>query len=341
MNGNIELPKIITMEEVEEKEVQWLVPPYIPKNCITIMGGDGGSGKTSVSCGIAAAISTGKKVFFDSIPENFLTCNPQKVLFLSSEDSIEYTLKTKFRKSGADLRNIISVSLQDRLFKDIKFNSPILEALIERERPALVIFDPLQSFIPSNMAMEKRNAMRDCLSCLLGLGEKYSCTFIIICHTNKRSNAWGRKRISDSADIWDIARSVLIVGQTSDGKRYISQEKNSYSEEGQTAIFSINDGVTVFEQYSDKKDRDFVQEMDFCARQAPQRTDAENFIYEFLRDGKKPTKELDEAAEAAGISNHTLRRAKEQLRNRRILGVESEGNGKNKIFYSYLIDKSS
>ncbi len=340
MNGNIELPKIITMEEVEEKEAEWLVYPYIPKNCITIMGGDGGSGKTTTWCGAAASISAGKKVFFDSIPENFLVCNPQKVLFFSSEDSMEHTLKAKLRKCGANLRNILSVSLQDKLFKDIKFNSPILEALIERERPALVIFDPLQSFIPPNIQMGQRNTMRDCLSCLLGLGEKYSCTFLVICHTNKQSGVYGRKRISDSSDIWDIARSVLIVGQTSDGKRYMSHEKSSYDEAGQTAIFTINDGIAVFEQYSDKKDRDFVQEMDFDTRQAPQRKDAEHFIYEFLRNGEKLTKELDEAAEVAGISKNTLNRAKTELRKRRLLGSKSVGYGQEKVFYSYLIDKS-
>lgn len=56
-------------------------------------------------------------------------------------------------------------------------------------------------------------------------GEKYGTTFIIIVHTNKQVGLWGRKRIADSADIWDIARSVLIAGEANDGLRYISQEK--------------------------------------------------------------------------------------------------------------------
>lgn len=133
--------------------------------------------------------------------------------------------------------------------------------------------------------------MRNCLNPLIGWGEKYGCTFLIVVHTNKRQGVFGRNRVADSADIWDISRSVLIVGQTQDGKRYLSHEKSNYGEPGATAIFDIVDGVAVFEEYSDKKDKDFVGERDFETRQAPQRADAERFIYEFLKNGKKPTAE--------------------------------------------------
>ena len=262
-------------------------------------------------------------------------------MFFSSEDSIEHTLKARLRKAGAKLSNILSVSLQDEIFSEIKFDSIILEKLIEQTRPALVIFDPIQSFIPPSVQMGQRNAMRGCLNPLIGWGEKYGCTFLIVLHTNKRQGVFGRNRVADSADIWDISRSVLIVGCTQDGKRYLSHEKSNYGEMGETAIFTIDDGVAAFDSYSDKKDKDFVQARDFDTRQAPQRQDAERFIFDFLNSGKKPTAELDEAAKAEGISNATLRRAKEQLRSRNLLGLKSEGNGKNKVFYSFLLEPSS
>ena len=306
-----------------------------------MIAGDGGSGKTTVWCGIAAGISAGKKVFFEALPDEFAASEPRKVLFFSSEDSIEHTLRARLRKAGANLSNILSVGLQDESFNDIKFDSQILENLIRQTKPALVIFDPIQSFIPPNMQMGQRNAMRNCLNPLIGLGEKYGCTFLIIVHTNKRQGVFGRNRVADSADIWDIARSVLIVGETQDGKRYVSHEKSNYGEPGETAIFSIKDGVAAFEEYSGKKDKDFVQERDFETRQAPQRADAELFIYDFLKNGKKPTRDLDDAAKAAGISNATLRRAKEQLRNKKILGLKSEGYGQTKVFYSFLLEHSS
>lgn len=337
-------PFLVSLSDVEEKEAEWIVKNYIPKGQISVVAGDGGSGKTTFWCGFAAAISNGTRVFFEE-----KSINPfeeekreaQKVMFFSSEDSLEYTLKARLRKAGANLDHIYSASLKDERFSQIRFNSSLLKDLVREIKPALVIFDPIQAFIPPDIQMGQRNAMRNCLNPLIGLGEEYGTTFLIIVHTNKRQGVYGRNRIADSADVWDIARSVLIVGQTQDGKRYLSHEKSNYGELGATAIFDIVDGVAVFEEYSDKKDRDFVQERDLEVRQAPQRADAEQFIYDLLKNGEMLTAELDEAAKAAGISNSTLRRAKEQLRNKKILGLKSEGYGQKKAFYSFLLEPSS
>ena len=218
-DNKIKCPQLLMLENVKEKEAEWLVPQYIPKGQITVLGGDGGSGKTITWCALAASISSGKKVFFDSVPEGFASYEPGKVLFFSSEDSIEHTLRARLRKAGGNLRNVFSVSLKDENFSEIKFNSAFLRQIIEQTRPALVIFDPIQSFIPPDVQMGQRNAMRSCLNPLIGMGEEFGCTFLIVVHTNKRQGVYGRNRVADSADIWDIARSVLIAGCTRDGKR--------------------------------------------------------------------------------------------------------------------------
>ena len=51
-------------------------------------------------------------------------------------------------------------------------------------------------------------------------------TTLIVCHTNKKNDVSARGRISDSSDIWDIARNVFIVGHTGeDDIRYLSHDK--------------------------------------------------------------------------------------------------------------------
>ena len=341
MNGSdSKKPALISLAEVEEKESEWLVPQYIPKGQISLLAGDGGSGKTSIWNALAAAISTGTKVFFDSVPDDFAKTEPRNVLYFSSEDSTEFILKRRLRLAGANEKNIFFVSLQDEAFNEIKFNNPIVEEFIKEANPALVIFDPIQSFIPQDVQMGQRNAMRNCLNPLIGLGEKYGCTFLIILHTDKRQGTYGRNRVADSADIWDIARSVLIAGTAKDNTRYLSHEKSNYGELGETVIFAIEEGVAKFVEHSNKKDKDFVLERDYEARDKPQRADAQQFIIEYLRNGKKPTKELDEAVQSAGISKRTLDRAKSELRNKKQLGSSNEGFGSNKVFYSYLLDQS-
>ena len=341
-NDEMKKPLLVSLADVQEKEAEWLVTGYMPRGQINILAGDGGSGKTTIWCGVAAEISRGGRIFFEDVPDDFARNEPQKVLFFSSEDSLEYTLKARLRKAGANLDNIYSASLKDDRFSQIKFNSRLLKDLISEIKPALVIFDPLQAFIPSDIQMWQRNAMRNCLNPLIGLGEEYGTTFLIIVHTNKRQGTYGRNRIADSADVWDIARSVMIAGYTQDNDvRYLSHEKSNYGELGETALFTISDGVAQLKGYSDKRDVDFVRERDFSAYQAPQRQDAEKFIMDFLKNGKRPTKDMDDTAKASGISAGTLKRAKTKLRNSGLLGVMSEGYGQNKVFYSYLIDQAS
>lgn len=159
---------LVSLNDIEEKEASWLVPQRMPKGQIIILAGDGGSGKTSCWCSLAAAISTGAQVFFDETPKEFFESEPQKVLFFSSEDSLEYTLKARLRKAGANFNNIFSVDLKNERFSEIKFNSKLLKELIEQVKPALIVFDPLQAFIPVDMQMGQRNAMRACLSPLIG-----------------------------------------------------------------------------------------------------------------------------------------------------------------------------
>lgn len=133
-------------------------------------------------------------------------------MFFSAEDSLKYTLARRLRKNGANLSRIISLDISDERFQAVKFNSDFLEQLLATYRPELCIFDPIQSFVPADIKMGDRNAMRQCLEPLIGYGDKYGTTFLIIEHTNKQSGVYGRRRIADSADIWDISRSVLIVG---------------------------------------------------------------------------------------------------------------------------------
>ena len=292
------------LSDLEEKEIEWLVPAVIPRRQITVMAGEGGCGKTGVWCAIAAAISAGRSTFLvePEIPKEFGNCKPEQVLFFSAEDSVEHTLIRKLRKNGANLDNIQAIDIAEKKFADLKFNSAYLEQLLQEIRPALCIFDPIQSFLPDRVKMSERNTMRNCMESLVGLGEKYGTAFLIVAHTNKQSSVFGRKRISDSADIWDISRSVLLVGETEEkGVNYISHEKSNYGRLWKTVLYSIEDERIVFKGYSNKKDRDFIMRNEQNSRQAPKKEAAKQFVLDFLRDGEKEINELNKVADMALI----------------------------------------
>lgn len=331
--------ELVDIDTVQEEEPEWLVSGYVPKYQITSMVGDGGSGKTTAWCKLVADISSGNRPFLLGQPGglDLKEYDPQKVLFFSAEDSYKYVLRRKLRLSGANLKNIKTMDVSDERFKRIKFNDPFLEQLIVTHRPALIVFDPIQAFIPENIKMGERNAMRSCTEPLIGYGEKYGCTFLLIVHTNKMANVWGRKRMADSSDLWDISRSVLMLGETSEpGIRYISQEKSNNGPLRSTVLFSIDGGTAEYKGLSDKKDKDFVAAASQAVKQAPAREEAKEFILDFLKDGEKPVADLDEMASVMGISRNTLGRAKTELKQEKKIKMWSRGSRKEKKWFASL-----
>jgi hypothetical protein len=145
------------------------------------------------------------------------------------------------------------------------------------------------------------------------------------------------QRMADSADLWDISRSVLMVGEAGEeGYGYISQEKNSYGKQAQTVIFKNETGVATFERYISKKDKDFVLEASRKkAREGSDELgDACNMIMSELADhnGKMLVTDLNEELKAFDYSSYIIKKAKQELKRQKKICVRKDGyEGKNYI----------
>lgn len=273
------LSQFRTMDTVPEEEAQWLVPGYIPQGQITLLAADGGVGKTSFWCQLLAALSTGRATLLeevspkgdsDSLSEKVDT--PAEILsakqdtphkerwgaFFSTEDSVRKKLKKKLRLAGAKMMNLITLESSSAALLELRLGSPELSDFIHSYRPALCVLDPIQGFLPHGVNMAARNEIRECLAPLMALGEQVGTAFLLVCHTNKRAGAWGRTRLADSADLWDAARSVLMMGDAGDGRRYLSQEKNNYGSLQPTRLYTFSDsGLLVPAGLTQKRDKEF------------------------------------------------------------------------------------
>lgn len=335
---------VLSMDQVQEMNMEWLIYGFIPKGAITIIAGPGGVGKTGIWCDIVASISAGKPCFFEENDSAYSSIErkPHKVMFFSSEDDPRYSLKKRLRLCGAIMENIVTIPISDERFKRVKFNDPFLEELIKANDPALVVFDPLQSYIPPEVNMGYRNAMREILNPLIGYGEKYGVTTMIMMHTNKRENAFGRNKLADSSDIWDISRNVFVVGKTGEKDiRYMSHEKINNSSEQSTVLFTIEDGVPKFKGMTPKKDYDFTTRKSYERAGKSAKEEAEEMVLDYLKDGEKEASDLDSYASALSISPRTLQRAKAELKKKGLIGYRQEGNNDNKKRYVYLVQEDA
>lgn len=340
------LAALQNVEDVEEEEVEWLIPFFLPRGAITALGGDGGVGKTMTWCAIAAAISTGSECFLDLVAREADLIpagrrQPGKVLFFSSEDSVSKVLRKRLKNMGADLSRIFFMEPSNEAFSSIKFDSQELRAIIEAERPDLVIFDPLQSFIPEKTDMSRRNAMRAAMNPLIGLAEENSCAILISMHSNKRmGGAAGRNRLSDSSDIWDICRSVWLLGKDRRAETptfYLSHEKGNYGQCRLTALYNTEGGILNYLGTSERKDADFITANDrqHSIERSSVRAECKDVIRLLLEEnGRMEIKELNDMLKSAhDFSNNAIKNAKADLKRAGEIRIESTGQGAKKKWY--------
>ena len=159
---------------------------------------------------------------------------------------------------------------------------------------------------------------------LKAIAAAQQCAVLLVMHSNKKQGVSDRKRLADSSDIWDIARSVLMMGRDKNSEKlYLSHEKSSYSAPARTALLHIEQAqvegvktaVAVFDSRTDKKDADFVEER--RVRTAQTKEDTAQAILNVLAEsklGSMPSTQLRaEVMKEMGCSEKTYNRAYSEL----------------------------
>lgn len=337
------VPLWVSADNIEPKEAHFL-RAGIPANNITVIGGDGGAGKGFFECNLTAAVTRGRKSILDEDIENVFDgkqYEPQRVLLLNTEDSFAHVMHKRLTSAGADLSLVTTINPKGE--ESILLDRKLIEA-IHQIKPALVILDPLQAFVPKGYAMERRNEMRQLLAPLQKCAEEMSVAFLIVMHTNKRMGAYGRMRLADSADMWDIARSVFIMGNCNDEEktRYISHEKSSYSEAIPTALCKIGPEGLYRVGSTEKKDYDYGRERDKHSggRPSAKMDEAKDLIMNILLQQpgwKADAKTINSIAKSNDVTADTCARARKALQDEEKIEQIHEGSGKDyKVLYKVV-----
>ena len=276
---------------------------------------------TDAPCSALSVIYTDEGEFDSYL---MLPRNPNMVIV---DTQIVAGAPARLLAAGADMNRVLCLTADDyfqRTGQPLTLKDEALAKFAAKAGPLLLIVDPLQSFLPAGVEMASRNQMRSILLPLKAIAAAQRCAVLLVMHSNKKQGVSDRKRLADSSDIWDMARSVLMMGRSnSDGKIYLSHEKSSYSRPQQTVLLHIEDveldGVrtaqAVFDGYTDKKDADFIKEP--RVRQAQTKEDTRDAILNVLAEsrlGSMASPQLkSEVMREIGCSEGTYNRAYGEL----------------------------
>lgn len=296
--------KLINMRDVEVDPICWLWYPFIPYGKVTIIQGDPGEGKTTLVLQIIARLTKGESIIDEdeSLPIN--------VIYQTAEDGLADTIKPRWLAANADCSKVLVIDDSDTplTMRDARLEQAIIET-----NARLVVLDPIQGFLGADVDMHRANEIRPIMKHIPVLAEKYKCAIILIGHMNKCSVGKSAYRGLGSIDFQAAAISVLIVGRIKDEPeiRVVCQTKSSLAPEAKAVAFRLNE-ETGFE---------WIGELDITADdllsgtvKGTKKQAAMDFLENLLADEQMLQKEIIELARQKGISDKTLRNAKDELK---------------------------
>ena len=156
--------KFTKVSDIEETEIKWFWKGEIPLGNVTLIDGDSGVVKTSLLCNIAAVVSRGG--FF---PGTKKPCKQGRVIFLTGEDGISDTIKSRLRLSGADESRveILEEMVEDEYFNVHQHLKELEAEMIKMCDVALLIIDPITSFMGASSDTNQVGVVRPVLSSIL------------------------------------------------------------------------------------------------------------------------------------------------------------------------------
>ena len=318
---------VLCLADVKPKPITWLWPNWIAIGKVHCLAGDGGRGKSTVLCDIAARTSRG-----EAWPDGAQATKSGSVITLAAEDDVEDTLAPRLLAVGADMNRIFTVRSarnpdQSRRSFSLQVDLVRLEALVtERGDVRLVIIDPISSYL-GKVDSHKNAEVRAVLE---PLGELAARLGIAVICNNHFSKAGGtaNSRIIGSVAFVNQARATFIVTPDAEddsrlllvpSKMNIAPMKHGLAYRLEGTLIET-DGQTILTSRVAWELQPVTitadQALAALAGGAEERSavaEAQDFLTNLLTGGPMPQKHIKEAAEGSGIAWRTIQRAKKRL----------------------------
>ena len=246
--------------QIEPRPRAWHVHGLVPAREITLMSGDGGTGKSLLALQLAVATAAGID-WIGHYPEH------GRVLFVSAEDDIDELhrrLANIAHLQAVDIAALDNLEFIPLAGRDAVLAAPTtrdgplketplftaIRSEVERRRPALLILDTLADLFAGNEIV--RHHARQFVGMLRGLAIDFDATILLLSHPSQSGMASGAGTSGSTA--WNNSvRSRLYLerprGSEDDDEdtdlRILSTKKANYGRAGGEIVLRWKDGVFV------------------------------------------------------------------------------------------------
>lgn len=299
--------------EVEPEDVQWRSRARLAAGKLTDLTGNPGFGKSTLTLDWAAKYTRGWPLP-DGDPHP-----PQGVVLLSAEDGAADTIRPRLEAAGADLDRVaIMTTKADGSLPSIRADIALIEAWIREVGAGLVVIDPLMAYLGHDINAHRDQDVRRALAPLALMAQRTNCALVTVRHLNKSEGANALYRGGGSIGIVGAARIGLLLAPDPDDReaRVLAPTKSNLARLPASLQFRLvsASGTDVariqYEGISPYTADDLV-----AAGRPPsrgsQRDQAVALLRQALAGGPRSAVEVKELAAAAGVTEATLRRAKD------------------------------
>jgi Bifunctional DNA primase/polymerase, N-terminal/AAA domain/Primase C terminal 1 (PriCT-1) len=306
-------PVVVTLADVEREEVRWLWPGRIAKGRLTCLMGDPGAGKSWITGALATAVSRGER-----LPGETERTEPADVLFLCAEDGLADTVRPRLEDLGADLTKIHVLTAVRGLDGKERHPSLVdnlgdLERVLAERPCALLVIDPINAYLGSQLDTHRDAALRGALAPVAALCERLGVACVFVLHLTKSGRDRAMYRGQGSIAYTAAARVVLLAGQNPENpeERALVWVKGNLTAPPPSIGYEISEGRFYWRGESDLTAGQILAPDADTGKQSAIK-EAEAFLLDTLADGPRSSREVEREAEAFGISAMTLRRARKQ-----------------------------
>lgn len=315
---------LVPANSIKPESVKWAWEKRIPLGTLTIVAGDPGLGKSTVTMNLAANWTHGNV-------EGTLKGVPVAVVIASAEDSPSATMVPRLKAAGADLSRVHFVTVnRDGISDGVNLPDDIdaLSKQIQKVGAKILIVDPLMAHLPSSVNANRDQHIRRALAPLARMAEQLALAVIVVVHLNKDEQKAVLARVGGSMGIVAAARSVLLVApdpsDPDNGLRMLGHAKCNVGRHASTLCFRIvSHQITEADENLETScvqwegeapalvASDLLVRMD--RNETGDRAEAREWLKDYLAHGPQPSQQLLQEGKKEGFSESTVKRAKKDL----------------------------